>query len=322
MGKVVELRDGWAKMWQGDLQLSMGRSGSFEIISDKNFPSINQILPNLPNQTVTLGPNNFQADLLNFGTPPPSIMKVSQIVPNMNVSTKVRVCEQRRIKYVNQRDGTKLRVQDFLIGDETGVIPFTAFNGEIKEIRIFTGKVIELENCWAKFWNKTLQISKGQNGSWKLVDDRGFPSKEELLDKYSKLQLETLTELSHGMVYYSSIKGIRFQEDGKTIYKRDAMTELELITEPENPYDDKAVGVWLDGKRMGYIPRTQNKAIFKALEDESPEIKCMLGIFKPSLNTGYNLPHHVKDMPITISTHVKEIEWRPVVLLPEDVMAF
>ncbi|MCK4823347.1 HIRAN domain-containing protein, partial [bacterium] len=139
---------------------------------------------------------------------------------------------------------------------------------------------------------------------------------------YNKLQLETLTELSHGTVYYSSIKGIRFQESGKTIYKRDAMTELELIPEPQNPYDDKAVGIWLDGKQMGYVPRTQNKAIFKALDDGDPQIKCMLGIFRPSINTGYNLPHHVKDMPITISTHIQEIEWRPVVLLPEDVMAF
>jgi ssDNA-binding replication factor A large subunit len=322
MGQVVELRDGWAKMWQGDLQLSMGRSGSLEIINDKNFPSINQILPSIPNQTVKLDSSTLQADILDFGTNTPSLVKVSEIIPNMNISTKVRVCEQSAIKYVNQRDGSKLRVRDFLIGDETGLIPFTAFNGEIKEIGAFTGNVINLENCWAKFWNKTLQVSKGQNGSWKLADDRGFPTKEELLDNYKKLQLETLSELSHGMVYYSSIKGIRFQEHGKTIYKQDAMTELELIPEPENPYDNKAVGVWLDGKQMGYIPRTQNKAIFKALEDDDPQIKCILGIFKPALNTGYNLPHHVKDMPITISTHVQVIDWRPVILLPEDAMAF
>jgi len=322
VGQVVELKDGWAKMWQGDLQLSMGRSGSFEIIKNKKFPSINQILPSIPSQTVKLASGNLQADVLDLAANIPSIVKVSQIVPNMNVSTTVRVCEQKRIKYVDQSDGSKLRVRDFLIGDDTGVISFTAFNEEIREMGAFLGKVIELENCWAKFWNKTLQVSKGQNGTWKLGNDKGFPSKEDLLDNYNKLQLETLTELSHGTVYYSSIKGIRFQESGKTIYKQDAMTELELIPEPQNPYDDKAVGIWLDGKQMGYVPRTQNKAIFKALEDGDPQIKCMLGIFRPSINTGYNLPHHVKDMPITISTHIQEIEWRPVVLLPEDVMAF
>jgi ssDNA-binding replication factor A large subunit len=322
VGQVIELKDGWTKIWQGDLQLSMGRSGSFEIIKDKKFPSINQILPSISGQTVKLSSSSLQADILDLGTATPSIVKVSQIVPNMNVSTTVRVCEQKTIKYVNQSDGSKLRVRDYLIGDDTGVISFTAFNEEIKEMGAFVGKVIELENCWAKFWNKTLQVSKGQNGTWKLGNDKGFPSKEDLLDRYNKLQLETLTELSHGTVYYSSIKGIRFQAQGKTIYKKDAMTELELIPEPQNPYDDKAVGIWLDGKQMGYVPRTQNKAIFKALEDGDPQIKCMLGIFRPSINTGYNLPHHVKDMPITISTHVQEIEWRPVVLLPEDVMAF
>lgn len=322
IGSVIEIKDGWVKDWQGDLQLSLGRSGAWEPIKDKKFPTVNQIMPSASNQSTAPTPGSVYRDILEYTPGEPVKVKVSQIVPNMNISTTVRVCEMKNIKYLNQKDGKNLRVRDFLVGDETGMISLAAFNEEIDELGKMLGKVVQLENCWTKFWNKSLQISKGHNGSWSVVNQKDFPSQSELLENYKKNQLELIEELAYGMVYYSSIKGIRFQESGKMIYRQEAMTELELNPEPENPYDNKAVGIWLDGKQMGYIPRTQNKAIFKALTEGKPEIKCYLGIFIPSVNTGYNLPQHVKDMPVTISTHTQQLQWRPVILFPEDMMAF
>ena len=46
----------------------------------------------------------------------------------------------------------------------------------------------------------------------------------------------------------------------------------------------------------------------------------MIGIYVPHIQTGYNLPNKVKNIPITISTHMTQIEWRPVVLLTKDLM--
>ena len=33
-GLVIKINDGWAKEWQGKVQLSLGRSGKYEIIED------------------------------------------------------------------------------------------------------------------------------------------------------------------------------------------------------------------------------------------------------------------------------------------------
>lgn len=43
-GVVIRLTDGWAKEWQGKIQLSLGRSGKYEIIPDDgSIPSITEI---------------------------------------------------------------------------------------------------------------------------------------------------------------------------------------------------------------------------------------------------------------------------------------
>jgi len=33
-GMVIKITDGWAKEWQGQIQLSLGRSGKYEILED------------------------------------------------------------------------------------------------------------------------------------------------------------------------------------------------------------------------------------------------------------------------------------------------
>ncbi len=44
-GKVIRIVDGWAKEWQGKLQLSLGRSGKFEEIPDDgSLPEITELL--------------------------------------------------------------------------------------------------------------------------------------------------------------------------------------------------------------------------------------------------------------------------------------
>jgi ssDNA-binding replication factor A large subunit len=40
-GKVIRITNGWAKEWQGKIQLSLGRSGTFEEVPDDgSLPSI------------------------------------------------------------------------------------------------------------------------------------------------------------------------------------------------------------------------------------------------------------------------------------------
>ena len=43
-GKVIKITNGWAKEWQGKLQLSLGREGKYEEIADDgSIPSITEI---------------------------------------------------------------------------------------------------------------------------------------------------------------------------------------------------------------------------------------------------------------------------------------
>ncbi len=43
-GQVIRLVDGWAKEWQGKLQLSLGRAGKIEVIADDgHIPPISEL---------------------------------------------------------------------------------------------------------------------------------------------------------------------------------------------------------------------------------------------------------------------------------------
>ncbi len=44
VGKVIEIKDGWVKEWNGKLQLSLGKSGTWEIVDDKSLPLISEIM--------------------------------------------------------------------------------------------------------------------------------------------------------------------------------------------------------------------------------------------------------------------------------------
>ncbi|MHA1859035.1 MAG: hypothetical protein ACTSUU_06275 [Candidatus Thorarchaeota archaeon] len=44
-GKVIRITDGWAKEWQGKMQLSLGRSGRLEEVKDTGeIPEITELL--------------------------------------------------------------------------------------------------------------------------------------------------------------------------------------------------------------------------------------------------------------------------------------
>lgn len=42
-------------------------------------------------------------------------------------------------------------------------------------------------------------------------------------------------------------------------------TKLKLVHEPDNPYDAKAVAIYFKNKKLGFIPRDENRVISKFL---------------------------------------------------------
>lgn len=62
---------------------------------------------------------------------------------------------------------------------------------------------------------------------------------------------------------------------------------LTLEAEPDNPHDDKAVKVMLNGEHLGYIPRTDNSALAEILaagNELTAEVIAFQSTLKPVLS--------------------------------------
>ena len=51
IGKVIDIKDGWVKEWNGKLQLSLGKNGTWELVEDASFPLTSDITKNAPRGT-------------------------------------------------------------------------------------------------------------------------------------------------------------------------------------------------------------------------------------------------------------------------------
>ncbi len=307
VGNVVAINNGWAKKYLGNIQLSLGFSGSWEVIDDPTFPSIKEI-----EKTREIRNNK------KITTPlaPSGPILVNEIITEEPFSTIVRVFFAHRAKTYK-----KASVKTFMVGDETGIIPFTTFNEDRFLFKELMGQVILLENCWPRLYNGMMEISKGIKGTWKLLPskEKDFITKEDLLDQYQKTQLDLCDTLEMGQVYYSEIVGSYYHPKGYSVSKKRTKTRLDLVPEPTNPYDSNAVAVYYQGSKVGYIPRKQNRGLFKTLTKGGIPIECTLGVYIPQ-RARYTFPRKSKNPLITISTIVDDVEWRPMILYPEDLV--
>lgn len=60
-----------------------------------------------------------------------------------------------------------------------------------------------------------------------------------------------------GTMYYEP-------EEFEPLVKKDM--HLQMVREPENKYDKFAVALFLDGGKIGYLPRTQNEVIARLMD--------------------------------------------------------
>lgn len=79
----------------------------------------------------------------------------------------------------------------------------------------------------------------------------------------------------------TELVGIYYTGKGHYIQRLPAKTELELRAEPHNTHDHKAVSIWHEGHKLGYIPRYRNSEVFHALQ-ENIQVSCILGHYRPS----------------------------------------
>lgn len=58
-----------------------------------------------------------------------------------------------------------------------------------------------------------------------------------------------------------SIVGMEHQHSTEIVAALQTGADVILVREPTNQYDPNAIAVWVDGKRIGYIPKAQNKVL-------------------------------------------------------------
>jgi len=63
-----------------------------------------------------------------------------------------------------------------------------------------------------------------------------------------------------------NIAGFTYYDGPEVFSELKIGTELQLVQEPDNRYDPKAVAIYFEDKKLGFIPRSNNNEISKLLE--------------------------------------------------------
>ena len=68
------------------------------------------------------------------------------------------------------------------------------------------------------------------------------------------------------VIQCSPIAGFQYHEGGKVWPRLRVGERLELVREPGNRYDERAVRVDWRGRKLGYVPRMENAAVAQMLD--------------------------------------------------------
>ena len=85
------------------------------------------------------------------------------------------------------------------------------------------------------------------------------------------------------LIQTSSIAGFQFY-DGEHLWDQLSTGDmLQLIQEPDNPYDENAVEIYWRNSKLGYLPRVENTAIAQMMNREQ-EITARISNKRESFN--------------------------------------
>ena len=94
------------------------------------------------------------------------------------------------------------------------------------------------------------------------------------------------------IVQRSPLAGLRHYEAGAVWRDMNAGDRLELVREPDNPYDANAVRVEWRGRKLGYLPRRDNAAVARQLDRGSP-LQARVALLRENRNRSVRLEFEV-----------------------------
>ncbi len=91
--------------------------------------------------------------------------KVSELAPNIrDLNVVAKVIELSEVREVTSRSsGEQHSVMDILIGDDTGVVYFSAWNEQIEKIKV--DETYQFLNAKTILFKRQIRLSLGRNGS-------------------------------------------------------------------------------------------------------------------------------------------------------------
>ena len=74
------------------------------------------------------------------------------------------------------------------------------------------------------------------------------------------------------------IAGYAYYQGERVINQLKPDLKLDLKREPENPYDNKAIAIYFENHKLGFIPRVNNKVIANIMDQKMPVFAKILKI--------------------------------------------
>jgi len=94
------------------------------------------------------------------------------------------------------------------------------------------------------------------------------------------------------VVQRSPLAGFRHYDGGEVLRDLKPGARLELVREPDNPYDANAVRVEWRGVKLGYVPRRDNAAVARQM-DRGVALEARLAGLRETRNRSVRLEFEV-----------------------------
>lgn len=94
------------------------------------------------------------------------------------------------------------------------------------------------------------------------------------------------------VVQRSPLAGLRHYDAGGVWREMSPGDRLELVREPDNPYDANAIRIEWRGRKLGYLPRRDNTAVARQL-DRGTALEARVARLKENRNRSVRLEFEV-----------------------------
>lgn len=277
-------------------------------------------------------------------------MKVIDLKPNQSATFRARVLTKGPEKTMSSKKYAGLKVCEFTIADDTGAVMYTCFNDEIPGMTDAVNKVIDLASVWVKYYNGKLQLTKGKAGTWRVVDDPSFPAAGACktgTSAYTPVSDEERVAITRASLYktiWSPKIKRKIGRAGKMLGKEGSVLHVaikadEIIAVVKSQTDENkeyATMITKDGEYqcfdrdmnhcLGLQGSMCKHVILTILAAAKASSHKMDELQRWTRSAIFNEPRRRKKEAERIFAEyelskIGKVEWRPVLLLPEDLMA-